>query len=87
MALWVGVLLRQRISGSNSSTTLCALTITGGAGYRWLCCSGPKALVTVGVLTDGEQQKLEEALNVLLEDGGLIRSRSSKAMRKIFIAG
>jgi thioredoxin-like negative regulator of GroEL len=38
-------------------------------------------------LTADEQQQLEEALNVLLEEVRANRSRSSKAMRKIFIAG
>ncbi len=41
---------------------------SGGAGYRWLCRLVESAGVTVGVLSAAEQQQLEEALNVLLEE-------------------
>ncbi len=43
--------------------------------------------MTVGVLTAEEQQQLEEALNNLLEEVRLIRSKFCKAMPKIFTAG
>lgn len=87
MALWGGRFTQaadQRFKQFNDSLRfdyrLAEQDIVGSVAWS-------KALVTVGVLTADEQQQLEEALNNLLEEVRLIRSKSSRAMPKIFTAG
>lgn len=87
MALWGGRFTQaadQRFKQFNDSLRfdyrLAEQDIVGSVAWS-------KALVTVGVLTADEQQQLEEALNNLLEEVRLIRSKSSRAMLKIFTAG
>jgi argininosuccinate lyase len=86
MALWGGRFTQaadQRFKQFNDSLRfdyrLAEQDIVGSVAWS-------KALVTVGVLSAAEQQQLEEALNVLLEEVR-IRSKSSPAMPKIFTAG
>ena len=67
MALWGGRFTDSRSTVQTVQRLVALRLSSGGAGYRWLCRRS-KALVTVGVLSAAEQQQLEEALNVLLEE-------------------
>lgn len=87
MALWGGRFTQaadQRFKQFNDSLRfdyrLAEQDITGSVAWS-------KALVTVGVLSQEEQQQLEQALQALLVKFVLTLSRYCKVMPKISIAG
>lgn len=88
MALWGGRFTQaadQRFI--NSMICLRFGAVCGGAGYCRFCGTVQSVLVTLGVLTADEQRQLEEALNVLLEEGSRESQQILQSVRKISIAG